>query len=554
MCTDNPFQKWLLIAILGALAACQGSSAGGGSAGTGGAASHGGPAGTVAGSAGAAAGGNDAGRGGAGGSTGSVPGSCSGIPQACAMRADQTACVTVGCKWKSDMCVGTPLACGMAANNAGCAAIAGCWFDGTTSACSGSAYGCGLMLASKECATQGCNWAPANCSGTPDSCDQFPNEFSCLSAGCAWGTGGTGGPLTTGGTSASGGVTGNGGIPGSGGRTGFGGTPGSGDARGGSAGSRPNGSGGATSGAGTGGTRPDAGGQDGDTRDAAGITIDAAPAAPCTVGIWPAADPATIGPFATVTQAEVGPKTAAGIRFTLWRPKDLVQGGLCHPVIVFGDGTGALRLYQVILNHLASHGFVVIAYNSGNLRTVTPRPMLVGLTWVLQQNDDPTSVMYQRIDTTHVGATGHGEGGVASSELGTDSHILTTAPIAGALAESTLHGPAILFCGGRDFNVVCTTTIQAVYDGTSNVPTMLANNLAVDHSNWITLSGSDLSATEVALTAWMRVQLMRDTALRSWFYGPSCKLCTDTTVWKVQRKLMDPLEPDGGTPDEGTPD
>jgi hypothetical protein len=36
----------------------------------------------------------------------------------------------------------------------------------------------------------------------------------------------------------------------------------------------------------------------------------------------------------------------------------------------------------------------------------------------------------------------------------------------------------------------------------------------------------------------MRVQLMGDTALRSWFYGPSCKLCTDSG-WQVMQKMMD---------------
>jgi predicted dienelactone hydrolase len=71
-----------------------------------------------------------------------------------------------------------------------------------------------------------------------------------------------------------------------------------------------------------------------------------------------------------------------------------------------------LRGLKVLLNHLASHGFVVIASNSPNVQQGTPEPMLAGVTWVLEQNADPTSVMYQRIDTTHVGATGHSRGGL----------------------------------------------------------------------------------------------------------------------------------------------
>jgi len=46
------------------------------------------------------------------------------------------------------------------------------------------------------------------------------------------------------------------------------------------------------------------------------------------------------------------------------------------------------------------------------------------------------------------------------------------------------------------------------------------------------------SPVEVATTAWMRVHLMGDTALRGRFYGPSCTLCQDT-AWQVMRKMMD---------------
>ena len=50
--------------------------------------------------------------------------------------------------------------------------------------------------------------------------------------------------------------------------------------------------------------------------------------------------------------------------------------------------------------------------------------------------------------------------------------------------------------------------------------------------------GNKPSPVETAITAWMRVHLMGDTALRSWFYGASCKLCTDS-AWSIQQKNMD---------------
>ena len=37
------------------------------------------------------------------------------------------------------------------------------------------------------------------------------------------------------------------------------------------------------------------------------------------------------------------------------------------------------------------------------------------------------------------------------------------------------------------------------------------------------------------MLAWFRYQLMDDQIFRDWFYGPSCRLCTDS-AWQVQRK------------------
>jgi predicted dienelactone hydrolase len=250
------------------------------------------------------------------------------------------------------------------------------------------------------------------------------------------------------------------------------------------------------------------------------------------------------GPFATVTENNVGPSAGVGAdggaapMFTLFRPTDLRQGGLCHPVITWGNGTGANpSLYRALLNHLASHGFVVIASNSPNVMQGNPPPMLAGVTWVLEQNADPASVMYQRIDTTHIGATGHSQGGFATTSAGGDARITTVAPLCGASRQTNLHGPAFLFCGGMDTTVPCSTVMNA-YTGITNQPVMLANYLAADHANWVTFGGNTVKPVEVATTAWMRVHLMGDTALRGRFYGASCTLCQDS-AWSVMRKMMD---------------
>ena len=97
--------------------------------------------------------------------------------------------------------------------------------------------------------------------------------------------------------------------------------------------------------------------------------------------------------------------------------------------------------------------------------------------------------------------------------------------------------------------VVCKGSVQFLASGSSALwhsalastaaAREVAGWLSSDHANWTTYVGTKPTAFEVAIVAWMREQLMGDTALRSWLYGSSCKLCTDTANWKVQQKLMD---------------
>jgi hypothetical protein len=238
-----------------------------------------------------------------------------------------------------------------------------------------------------------------------------------------------------------------------------------------------------------------------------------------------------VGPEAGAAEDGVVPK------FTLFRPKDLSPDGLCHPVITWGNGTGSTPdLYRSLLNLFASHGFVVIGSNSKNVAQGDPKPMLVGVEWLLEQNEDPSSALYHHLDTTHIGATGHSQGAVATSQASGDSHITTNVPIEGAMAQRNLHGPAMFFCGGLDDIVPCDGAQRAL-DAVTTLPAMYAELRDVDHGSWMS-RGNTPSVTYAAVTAWMRVHLMGDDSLRSWFYGPSCKLCTDD-AWNIQQKNMD---------------
>jgi hypothetical protein len=269
-----------------------------------------------------------------------------------------------------------------------------------------------------------------------------------------------------------------------------------------------------------------------------------APSDGCPAGEWPEADPSMAGPFEVTTENDVGPEAGdpeddgTVPRFTMFRPTDMEQSGLCHPVITWGNGTGSTpNLYGGLLRHLASHGFVVIGSNSTNVSRGDPKPMNVGIDWVLEQNEDPTSALYHHIDTAHIGATGHSQGAMATSQASSDERIVTSVPIEGAQVNRDLHGPAMFFCGGMDDVVGCDGAVRAL-DAVTTLPAMYAEFLSVDHGSWLSFGGNTRSEVEIAVTAWMRVHLMNDQALRPWFYGASCGLCTDSG-WNIDRKNMD---------------
>ena len=105
------------------------------------------------------------------------------------------------------------------------------------------------------------------------------------------------------------------------------------------------------------------------------------------------------------------------------------------------------------------------------------------------------------------------------------------------MVQRNRHGPAVFFRGGQDDLVGCDGARSAL-DAVDTLPAMYAEYLSVDHGSWMSWAGTTRSEVETAVTAWMRVHLMADDSLRSWFYGASCGLCTNG-AGEIDRKNMD---------------
>jgi len=283
----------------------------------------------------------------------------------------------------------------------------------------------------------------------------------------------------------------------------------------------------------------------------------------CVGKAWTTADPTVAGPFTVAADKNVGP--LAGYtpdpiygdtqqRFNVYRPKDLATNGYCHPILIWSNGhtdnpeqnpplcvvdSAANKwcgTYPVIINQLASHGFVVVASLSTTTSRGTPLPSITGLNWILQQAEDSSSPYYHRLDTAHIGALGHSEGGMATCMVAADPRITASGNISGTSTISSLHGPALFVCGGKDTVVSC-SSVQTTYATVKDQPAMFMDNLAADHGGWEYQNGAK-GPDIFAMTAWFRVHLMGDTANRKYFFGPSCTLCTDSRVTVERNSLM----------------
>lgn len=251
-------------------------------------------------------------------------------------------------------------------------------------------------------------------------------------------------------------------------------------------------------------------------------------------GTFPSvSDFAASGPFSTTSGS-------LGLSCTVYRPSTLGQNGVTHPVILWGNGTGASpSTYSGLLRHLASHGFIVAAANTSNAGNGSE--MLSCLSSLISANGSATSVYYRKVDTARVGASGHSQGGAGTIMAGRDARVTATAPIqpyigyipgGGLFSDASIRqqrGPMFLVSGTADTIAVPTIHQLPVYSDV-NQPVW-----------WGTLTGAthfepvgDAGSFRGPVTAWFRARFMDDASAERVFTNP-CTLCS-AFAWNVRRR------------------
>lgn len=228
--------------------------------------------------------------------------------------------------------------------------------------------------------------------------------------------------------------------------------------------------------------------------------------------------------------------------YSIYYPTILETSTTSFPVVVMVNGTGvAASKYPALFGHLASWGFVVIGNEDPS--TCSGDSADASLAYLLKQNDTSDSIFYQKIDTAHIGITGHSQGGVGVfNAINTQPHgklytcAVSLSPTQLEVADAIgLHYepdkmtvPMLLLAADAN-DVITPAGIASVYNA---IPArkFAALRAGVDH-------GKMLYWCDGYVTAWFLWHLMGDENAAAAFTGDTPKLFSNPLFTNQQTDL-----------------
>lgn len=158
-----------------------------------------------------------------------------------------------------------------------------------------------------------------------------------------------------------------------------------------------------------------------------------------------------------------GDKTIGNIR--IWYPSEMENRQNRYPLIVVVNGSNTAALnYEPYFERLASWGFVVVGNDDRQAGTGISTSQT--LDYMLEQNQNPGNLFYEKIDTQNIGIVGYSQGGVGAVRAVTECENsgLYKAIFTGSVAHSYL----AQMWGGYDASNVSIPWFMTAATGTSD--------------------------------------------------------------------------------------
>jgi hypothetical protein len=142
------------------------------------------------------------------------------------------------------------------------------------------------------------------------------------------------------------------------------------------------------------------------------------------------------GPYATTT----GTATAGSAVYDLYYPSSYAALGFRSPIVTWGNGTGGSPAQvSVLLRHLASYGFTVIASTLPN--TGSGREIDAAAHYLAAQNAVASSVFHGHLNVTEVAAVGTSQGATGAVRAATNDPALIKTVMTFSLPSAIWAGP-----------------------------------------------------------------------------------------------------------------
>jgi hypothetical protein len=211
--------------------------------------------------------------------------------------------------------------------------------------------------------------------------------------------------------------------------------------------------------------------------------------------------------------------------YTLYYPKNMVPGQL-YPILSWANGTCAkTNGYHALLNHLASHGFIVVATNSRY--TGGGKFQLHGVDYITAENERADSPLYKHVDVAKVGVFGHSQGGGSTWAAAADKRVKTSV-VLNAGGSGTRATPSYFVTGDKDLAPEGSLSAAKAQSAAAAIRLHKIDGAAP--AGHITLMKEPVRVYP-SVNAWFRYQLLGDAVGKTWFVGTDCKLCNQPAEW-----------------------
>lgn len=236
-------------------------------------------------------------------------------------------------------------------------------------------------------------------------------------------------------------------------------------------------------------------------------------------------------------------------KYTIYYPAELESTDKAWPMIIMVNGTGGKATkYEPQFELFATWGFIVVG--NQDKTTGTGQTTIATLRYMLEQNEDPTSVFYHRVDVGNIGITGFSQGGAAvfnaltkydeayyfkaAAPLSPVSEMMTALATDYPYDSSLVKIPILIFAGTEgEFETETVIPIDLLIDqyGKITEPKAMARRIGMDHDHMMYSAGG-------YVIAWFRWQLAGDAEAAKVFTGDSPELAANPLYQDVRIDLQ----------------